>query len=167
MYLWRFPWQHILAYKSNFLYHFGTFFHVIITPTVGDSMVYTVYMKKDIHPEMHPVLFRDTGAGVDFVGFSTVTSEEKEVVDGVERFVISVEISSASHPFYTGEENIIDTAGRVEKFKARAEKKVASGKRQREMHPVKDRVAKNVLLSEQKQRASSAKKGAEKTEAQQ
>ena len=121
-------------------------------------MVYTVYMKKDTHPEMHPVLFRDTGAGVDFVGFSTATSEEKEVIDGVECFVIPVEISSASHPFYTGEENIIDTAGRVEKFKARADRKVASGKRQRKVPTVRDRATRNVLISDREQDVSSPKK---------
>lgn len=139
------------------------------------GMVYTVYMKKDTHPEMHPVLFRDTGAGVDFVGFSTATSEEKETVDGVERFVIPVEISSASHPFYTGEENIIDTAGRVEKFKARAEKKSASGKRQRRALAAGGRAVKNVLVADQKQdrvspknMAKQAEKGATKnTEAEQ
>ena len=130
---------------------------------VFGDMVYTVYMKKDTHPEMHPVLFRDTGVGVDFVGLSTATSEEKEVVDGIERFVIPIEISSASHPFYTGEENIIDTAGRVEKFKARAEKKVASGKRQREVRGAGGRDARNVLLANQgKSTSSSVKKSAKK-----
>lgn len=81
------------------------------------------YMKKDIHLEMHPVIFRDSGAGEDFFGTSTSTSKQKETIDGVEYFVISVDVSSASHPFYTGKENIVDTAGRVEKFKARVEKK--------------------------------------------
>ena len=70
-------------------------------------------MKKDTHPQMHPVIFRDSGAGKDFFCVSTATSEEKETVDGVEHFVIPVEVSSASHPFYTGKENIIDSAGRV------------------------------------------------------
>ena len=120
-------------------------------------------MKKDTHPEMHPVLFRDTGAGVDFVGFSTATSEEKEMVDGVERFVIPIEISSASHPFYTGEENIIDTAGRVEKFKARAGKKATSGKRQC-VQDLRDRPARNVLVSDGKQSGSSSKKVVQQAE---
>ena len=80
-------------------------------------------MKKETHPEMHPVIFRDSEAKADFIGSSTATSEDKEVIDGIEYFVIPVEISSASHPFYTGEENIIDSAGRVEKFKTRAGKK--------------------------------------------
>ena len=97
---------------------------------------------------MHPVIFRDTGAGVDFVGSSTAVSEEKEVIDGIEHFVISVEMSSASHPFYTGEENIIDSAGRVEKFKVRADKKATAGKKQREKRTeegVQD--TKNILVS--------------------
>ncbi len=94
-------------------------------------MYTTSVMKKDIHPIMQPVIFRDTGAGVDFITTSTKTSEEKEVIDGVEYSVIPVEISSASHPFYTGEENIIDSAGRVEKFKVRAGKKAEKGRKQR------------------------------------
>ena len=88
-------------------------------------------MKKDTHPTMHPVIFRDTGANVDFIGTSTRKSETKETVDGVEYFVIPVEVSSASHPFYTGQENIIDSAGRVEKFKQRAEKRSKEGKKQK------------------------------------
>ena len=119
-------------------------------------------MKKDTHPEVHPVLFRDTGAGIDFIGLSTATSEEKEMVDGVERFVIPIEISSASHPFYTGEENIIDSAGRVEKFKARAEKKAATGKQEQEPRVKKERKTKNILMSEQQQQQSTPKKGAVK-----
>ena len=87
-------------------------------------------MKKGIHPPTHPVIFRDTGAGADFFGESTAVSDQKETVDGVEYSVIPVEISSESHPFYTGEENILDTAGRVEKFQARAGKR-ASAKEKR------------------------------------
>ena len=115
-------------------------------------------MKKEIHPEVHPVIFRDTGAGVDFTGLSTASSEEKETIDGVEHFVIPIEISSASHPFYTGEENIIDSAGRVEKFKARAEKKSAKGKRQRSVPTTEERGEKNILTSGQKQKPSVPKK---------
>ena len=86
-------------------------------------------MKKDIHPPTHPVIFRDTGAGADFFGESTAVSEQKEVIDGVEYYVIPIEISSESHPFYTGEENIIDTAGRVEKFRTRAGKRSSPAKK--------------------------------------
>ncbi len=119
-------------------------------------------MKKETHPEVHPVIFRDTGAEVDFTGLSTATSEEKEVIDGVEHFVIPIEISSASHPFYTGEENIIDAAGRVEKFKARAEKKAAAGKPQRETRPAKERKVKNILAGGQSQPSSESQKSAAK-----
>lgn len=79
-------------------------------------------MKKDIHPKMHPVIFRDAGAKKDFKLYSTLTSDQKEKVDGVEYFVIRVDISSESHPFFTGKQNLIDTSGRVEKFKARMQK---------------------------------------------
>ncbi len=88
-------------------------------------------MKRDTHPQMHPVIFRDTEAGADFTGTSTRTSDTTEVIDGVEHYIIPVEISSASHPFYTGTDTIIDSAGRVEKFKVRAGMKAATGKKQR------------------------------------
>ena len=79
-------------------------------------------MKKDIHPQMHPVIFRDAGAKKDFVMMSTLTSETKEKLDGVEHYVIHVDISSASHPFFTGKQKLVDTSGRVEKFKRQMEK---------------------------------------------
>ena len=128
-----------------------------------------MYMKKEIHPEVHPVIFRDTGAGVDFVGLSTASSEEKETIDGIEHFVIPVEISSASHPFYTGEENIIDSAGRVEKFKARAKKKATTGKRQRRSRAVEQQDTRNVLTAskDKKQTKSSTKKKTKGAESQQ
>lgn len=79
-------------------------------------------MKKDIHPAVHPVIFRDAGASTDFKAWSTATSEEKETVDGVEYFIIRLDVSSASHPFYTGKQHLVDTSGRVEKFKAKMAK---------------------------------------------
>lgn len=82
-------------------------------------------MKKDIHPQNYrPVIFEDTTVGARFLVSSTVdTKETDKWTDGKEYPIYKIEISSASHPFYTGTENIIDTAGRVEKFKARAAKK--------------------------------------------
>ena len=77
---------------------------------------------------MNNVIFRDQNAGVDFFGTSTKKSETIEKIDGVDYFVIPVEISSASHPHYTGKENIIDSAGRVDKFKMRESKKSEAGK---------------------------------------
>ncbi len=79
-------------------------------------------MKKDIHPQMQPVIFRDAMAKKDFIIWSTATSEEKETVDGVEYNVVRLDVSSASHPFYTGKQNLIDTSGRIDKFKAKMAK---------------------------------------------
>ena len=73
-------------------------------------------MKKDIHPDYHPVLFVDAGAGFEFASRSTLKSDETRDVGGVEHHVIRLEISSASHPFFTGRQHFVDTAGRIEKF---------------------------------------------------
>jgi large subunit ribosomal protein L31 len=79
-------------------------------------------MKKDIHPEdFRPVIFEDSTSGARFLIHSTVQTEKKgKGDDGKEYPLFQVEISSASHPFYTGQSKIVDTAGRVEKFKTRA-----------------------------------------------
>ena len=80
-------------------------------------------MKKDIHPENYrPVIFHDVTSGEKFLISSTVeTSDMDKWEDGKEYPLYKVEVSSASHPFYTGKETVVDTAGRVEKFKARME----------------------------------------------
>ncbi|MBL1434534.1 type B 50S ribosomal protein L31 [Candidatus Wolfebacteria bacterium] len=81
-------------------------------------------MKKETHPKNHrPVIFEDTSAGVRYLITSTInTTETDKWDDGVEYPKVSIEVSSASHPFYTGEDRTIDRAGRVERFKARAAK---------------------------------------------
>jgi large subunit ribosomal protein L31 len=77
-------------------------------------------VKKDIHPAYGPVVFRDKGAGTAFLTRSTTTSDKTiEWSDGNTYPVIDVEISSASHPFYTGKSRILDSAGQVEKFRRR------------------------------------------------
>ncbi|WP_027286387.1 type B 50S ribosomal protein L31 [Ruania albidiflava] len=77
-------------------------------------------MKKDIHPEYKPVVFRDISANFAILTRSTATSETTvEWEDGNTYPVVDVDISSASHPFYTGKQKILDTAGRVEKFRQR------------------------------------------------
>jgi len=77
-------------------------------------------MKKDIHPEYRKVIFHDTSSDVKFVTRSTMNSEETmKWEDGNEYPVVKVEVSSASHPFYTGKKLYVDTAGRVEKFNRR------------------------------------------------
>ena len=74
-------------------------------------------MKKDIHPKTNPVIFRDIGAKKDHICFSTLKSDKTEDIDGVSHYVIVVDVSSASHPFYTGKQNFLDSSGRVDKFK--------------------------------------------------
>ncbi len=79
-------------------------------------------MKKDLHPTNYrPVVFQDLNNDQTFITKSTVATEETIKLDGVEYPLVKVHISSASHPFFTGEEKIMDIEGRVDKFKARAE----------------------------------------------
>ena len=77
-------------------------------------------MKPGIHPNYRQVVFRDTASGEMFLTSSTVeTSETIEWTDGNTYPLAKVEISSASHPFFTGTMTIVDTAGRVERFERR------------------------------------------------
>lgn len=77
-------------------------------------------MKPSIHPDYRPVVFRDASADFSFLTRSTAASERTITwSDGREYPVIDVEVSSASHPFYTGQSKVLDTAGRVERFRRR------------------------------------------------
>jgi large subunit ribosomal protein L31 len=81
-------------------------------------------MKKDIHPQYREVVFQDTSSDFKFITRSTMSSNETITMeDGKTYPVIKVEVSSASHPLYTGKNVFIDTAGRVEKFRNRYQKK--------------------------------------------
>ena len=74
-------------------------------------------MRNDIHPEYRPVVFRDVSADVSFLTRSTVKSKETiQWEDGNEYPLVKVDISAASHPFFTGKQKLLDAAGRVEKF---------------------------------------------------
>lgn len=78
-------------------------------------------MKKDLHPTNYrPVVFEDLNDGTKYLTRSTVDAEETVTIDGVEYPLVKVHISSSSHPFFTGEERIVDIEGRVDKFKNRA-----------------------------------------------
>lgn len=95
-------------------------------------------MKKDLHPKNYrPVVFQDLNNNETYLTRSTVATDETIKLDGVEYPLVKVHISSSSHPFFTGEERIVDIEGRVDKFKARAkaaeearEKRVAAAKKQ-------------------------------------
>ena len=77
-------------------------------------------MRKDIHPEYNKVVFQDLQSDFKFLTRSTKTSDETiKWEDGNEYPLLKVEITSASHPFYTGKNIFVDTAGRVEKFNKR------------------------------------------------
>lgn len=81
-------------------------------------------MKKDIHPEYREVIFKDISTDFSFKTRSTV--ETKDIIeweDGKEYPLVKVEISSDSHPFFTGKQKLVDTAGRVDKFYSRYGKK--------------------------------------------
>jgi len=81
-------------------------------------------MKQDIHPHYRPVVFKDVSAGESFITRSTIPSNETVTwEDGKEYPLVKVDISSASHPFFTGKQKFVDAAGRVEKF----QKKFAGG----------------------------------------
>lgn len=92
-------------------------------------------MKKDIHPQNYrPVVFQDLSNGTMFLTNSTATTADKiKYEDGKEYPLVKIHISSASHPFFTGQEKLVDIEGRVDKFKARtkaaADKREAAAKR--------------------------------------
>ena len=82
-------------------------------------------MKKELHPKNYRlVVFKDMSNGYQFLSRSTAESKETVLFeDGNEYPVIKLEISNTSHPFYTGKNVLVDTAGRIDKFKKRYEKK--------------------------------------------
>jgi len=71
-------------------------------------------MKEEIHPEYNPVVFVD--GEHEIVTRSTMTSETTREIDGVEHYVVHVDISAFTHPFYTGKQKLMDTEGRVDRF---------------------------------------------------
>jgi large subunit ribosomal protein L31 len=115
-------------------------------------------MKKDIHPTNYrPVVFEDLNNGFRFLTRSTVATEETtKWEDGNDYPLVKVHITSASHPFFTGEERIVDIEGRVDKFKARAE--AAAQAREQRMNAAKKQQARKAAKIEK----SEAKKAATK-----
>jgi large subunit ribosomal protein L31 len=74
-------------------------------------------MKQETHPNVYPVLYVD--GDHEWTGISTIKTNETRMIDGVEHYVLPLDISAYSHPFYTGQKRLVDTAGRVEKFMRR------------------------------------------------
>lgn len=94
----------------------------------SDSVLKANTMKKDIHPEYREVVFLDTSSGEKLLTRSTIKTSETIEYEGQEYPLVKVEISSFSHPFYTGKMKYVDSAGRVEKF----QKKYGWGKKNEE-----------------------------------
>ena len=81
-------------------------------------------MKKNIHPKVRQVVFKDASSDFSFLGTSTMDSEETiKWEDGKSYPLIKIEISSASHPFFTGKQRVHDGEGRIERFKKKYGKK--------------------------------------------
>lgn len=86
-------------------------------------------MKDGLHPKVKTVVFKDISCDFQFLGTTTLDSKETtKWTDGKEYPLIKVEISSASHPFYTGKQRILDTEGRIDRFKKKFGTKTATGK---------------------------------------
>jgi large subunit ribosomal protein L31 len=114
-------------------------------------------MKKDIHPKNYrPVVFEDLNNGFKFLTRSTVATEETvKWEDGKEYPLVKVHITSQSHPFFTGEERIVDIEGRVDKFKARAE--AAQKAREARMNAAKKVQARHAAKAEKDSARKTAK----------
>lgn len=83
-------------------------------------------MKSETHPNVYPVLYVD--GTHEWTGASTIKTGETRNIDGVDHYVVNLEISAFSHPFYTGTKRLVDTAGRVEKFMRRYGAQMNKGK---------------------------------------
>ncbi len=98
-------------------------------------------MKEGLHPRYEPVIFVDTSTGKEFVTRSTVNAKESRDVDGVKHKVIGLEVTSDTHPFWTGKMHRLDTAGRIERFEKKfsAPGSIATGKKKTRKEVVRKR----------------------------
>lgn len=74
-------------------------------------------MKEGIHPAYHPVVFVDASSGDEIITRSTMTSNEKRKINGVDHFVVSMDMTAYTHPFFTGKQKLVDTEGRIDRFR--------------------------------------------------
>ena len=80
-------------------------------------------MQKGIHPQYNKVIFLDSSTGEEWTGYSTMSSSDKRELNGEELPVIKLEISSASHPIWTGQARTLDSEGHIDRFKRRYSRK--------------------------------------------
>lgn len=124
-------------------------------------------MKAEIHPKLHPVVFVDSSCGAEFPTMSTLTSKNTKKINGVDHYVVNIEVSSASHPFYTGKNTLVDTAGRVDRFKAKMETAKKMQEKAMASKAKKEAMNKETLEEKvsRKAKENTEKKEAEKAEA--
>lgn len=134
-------------------------------------------MKKDTHPtDYRPVVFQDLNNGVKVVTRSTVKTADKIKLDDDKEYpLVKVHISSSSHPFFTGQEKLVDIEGRVDKFKARQlaadkarAKKASAAKNKKPSKPARDEIDNDeqgqITNSNNPEEAKPAKKTSEDSE---
>jgi large subunit ribosomal protein L31 len=117
-------------------------------------------MKKALHPnDYRPVVFQDLNNNTTYLTRSTVATDETIKLDGTEYALVKVHISSSSHPFFTGEERVLDIEGRIDKFKARA----AAGQAAREQRAsgAQKQAARHAAKAEKAKKAETKKKTAD------
>ncbi|MGY1814568.1 type B 50S ribosomal protein L31 [Blastococcus sp. SYSU D00820] len=85
-------------------------------------------MREGIHPEYRTVVFRDAASGATFCTRSTIATDLTTELDGRTYPLVVVDISAASHPFWTGNQRVLDTAGRVERFEQRYGRRARPGR---------------------------------------
>lgn len=119
-------------------------------------------MKKGIHPKLYDVVFVDTSCDAQFITTSTKKSDETVKIDGKEYFVLKIEVSSLSHPFYTGKRTLLDTAGRADKFTAKMKKaaELKEAKAQKKKKAVED--DDDMTLPQKEEKPKATKKTAAK-----
>lgn len=113
-------------------------------------------MKDGIHPKYQEVVIKDISSDFHLVTRSTKSAKERITVDGVEYPLIMVEVSSASHPYYTGKQILVDSAGRIDRFKSRYSEVVGAKRHTREPAAVAAPAAKPLSKTKQKKLAKGA-----------
>ena len=121
-------------------------------------------MKKDIHPKTYPAIFVDLSSGAEFISYTTRKTQETKKIGGVEYNIIKVEITSDTHPFFTGKQKIIDTAGRVDKYLEKV-KKMQALKDKKNKVISKDEFDQEIKADDEKAEKSAKKAPAKKAAA--
>lgn len=144
-----------LAFKNRFLYSAKAFFLKTSLKT----------MKKDIHPKIYPAIFVDLSTGAEFLSFTTRKTQETKKIGDVEYNIVKVEITSDSHPFFTGKQVLLDTAGRVDKFREKVKKMQEMKEKKVKVVENPEEAAEGTAEKAPKKKAAAKKPAAKKTAA--